>query len=48
MSYKGVVSPTNLIPTYTVSQDLPNSTFRVNTDLPSRYQIQVGARYSFN
>ncbi|WP_354305365.1 TonB-dependent receptor [Pedobacter sp. UYP1] len=48
MQYKGVVSPTNLTPTYTVSQDLSTSTFRVNTDIASRYQIQVGARYSFN
>ncbi|MBB6498254.1 TonB-dependent receptor [Pedobacter cryoconitis] len=45
LQYKGVVNNT---PTYTVSQQLPSSTFRDNTGIGSRYQIQIGARYSFN
>ncbi|QIL41294.1 TonB-dependent receptor [Pedobacter sp. HDW13] len=35
-------------PKYTVNQNLGTSTFRDNTSFASRYQIQVGARYSFN
>ncbi|KIO77407.1 hypothetical protein TH53_09645 [Pedobacter lusitanus] len=45
---QGVQSPTTLTPTYTVNQGLTTDTFRNNTDISSRYQIQVGARYSFN
>ncbi|SDM32400.1 TonB-dependent receptor [Pedobacter antarcticus] len=45
LQYKGVVNNT---PTYTVSQALPGETFRDNTSIGSRYQVQVGVRYSFN
>jgi hypothetical protein len=45
LQYKAVV---NNAPTYTVSQTLPTSSFKDNTSAPSRYQIQVGVRYSFN
>ena len=45
LQYKSVVGGA---PTYTVSQALPSETFRDNTSIGSRYQVQIGARYSFN
>ncbi|QNK64011.1 TonB-dependent receptor [Pedobacter sp. PAMC26386] len=48
MQFRGMVNSTQLTPTYTVSQDLTTSTFKNNTAIASRYQIQVGVRYSFN
>ncbi|QNK63294.1 TonB-dependent receptor [Pedobacter sp. PAMC26386] len=48
LQVQGVVRPTALTQQYTVNQGLTTSTFRNNTDISSRYQIQVGVRYSFN
>ncbi|WP_129714182.1 TonB-dependent receptor [Pedobacter sp. SYP-B3415] len=47
LQFQGRDAATNR-PKYTVSQNLGNSTFIPNTSISSRYQIQVGARYSFN
>lgn len=50
LQYQGLVTaPTPVAtPTYTVNQALPSNTFRDNPGIGSRYQIMVGARYSFN
>ena len=45
MQYQGVVDNK---PTYTVSQNLKEQTFRNNTGIDSRYQMQLGIRYIFN
>ncbi|GAA4794409.1 carboxypeptidase regulatory-like domain-containing protein [Olivibacter ginsenosidimutans] len=45
LQYKGAVDNT---PTYTVNQNLGTTTFRNNTSIDSRYQIQLGLRYIFN
>ncbi|SFC10618.1 TonB-dependent Receptor Plug Domain [Parapedobacter composti] len=45
LQFRGVQSST---PTYTVNQNLEASTFRNNTSIDSRYQIQLGLRYIFN
>jgi len=45
MQYQGV---TDNKPTYTVSQNLKEQTFRNNTGIDSRYQMQLGIRYIFN
>jgi len=45
MQYRSTAAGT---PQYTVDKNLPTSTFRDNVGLASRYQIQVGVRYSFN
>jgi hypothetical protein len=45
MQYRSVASG---VPQYTIDKNLPASTFKDNVGLGSRYQIQVGARYSFN
>ncbi|WP_293897487.1 TonB-dependent receptor [Sphingobacterium sp. UBA5670] len=45
MQYQGVA---NNKPTYTVSQNLKEQTFRNNTGIDSRYQMQLGIRYIFN
>lgn len=45
MQYQGVVDNK---PTYTVSQNLKEKTFRNNTGIDSRYQMQLGIRYIFN
>lgn len=45
LQYRGAVNNT---PTYTVNQNLSTSTFRNNTSIDSRYQIQLGLRYIFN
>ncbi|WP_316749936.1 carboxypeptidase regulatory-like domain-containing protein [Pedobacter gandavensis] len=45
MVYKGRVGNA---PSYTVSSDLPEKTFRDNTGIASRWQGQVGIRYLFN
>ncbi|WP_454879578.1 carboxypeptidase regulatory-like domain-containing protein [Sphingobacterium detergens] len=45
MQYQGV---TDNKPTYTVSQNLKEKTFRNNTGIDSRYQMQLGIRYIFN
>ncbi|MGY0037719.1 hypothetical protein [Pedobacter sp. NJ-S-72] len=36
------------VPSYTVDKNIPASTFRDNLSIASRYQIMIGARYSFN
>lgn len=45
LQYRGTVNNT---PTYTVNQNLGSTTFRNNTSIDSRYQIQLGLRYIFN
>ncbi|WP_367210075.1 carboxypeptidase regulatory-like domain-containing protein [Sphingobacterium sp. R2] len=46
MQYKGMDSTGR--PTYNVSQNLKEQTFRNNTGIDSRYQMQLGIRYIFN
>jgi hypothetical protein len=46
MQYKGMDSAGR--PTYNVSQNLKEQTFRNNTGIDSRYQMQLGIRYIFN
>lgn len=45
LQYRGAVDGT---PTYTVNQALGETTFRANTSIASRYQMQLGVRYIFN
>ncbi len=46
LQFKGADSQNR--PTYSVNQALGKETYRVNTGMDSRYQIQLGVRYIFN
>lgn len=45
MQYRSTISG---VPQYTIDKNLPAATFKDNVNIASRYQIQVGVRYSFN
>jgi len=45
MQYRSTVAG---VPQYTIDKNLPAATFKDNVNIASRYQIQVGVRYSFN
>lgn len=46
LQYRSVTSAG--VPSYTIDKNLPGKTFRDNLTIASRYQIMIGARYSFN